>query len=138
MDTNADNPPFEPDAPAATDAAASETSAIDNSKFRKVPLTTPIMRGETAIAEVTVRKPMGGDLRGCSAPNILMMDMDTMLTILPRVTMPPLLPFELETAVDPLDLMELVGAVKGFFMTAQEKAMVEAMQAQAGTIPTGS
>ena len=118
--------------------AQAEPAALDTSKFRKVTLTTPIMRGEQVIAELTVRKPMGGDLRGVTAPNILMMDMDTMLTILPRVTMPPLLPFELDTAVDPLDLMELVGAVKGFFMTAQEKAMVEAMQASAGAIPTGS
>lgn len=111
--------------------AATETSEVDTSKFRKVTLTSPIMRGEQVIAEVTVRKPMGGDLRGTTAPNILMMDMDTMLTILPRVTMPSLLDVELHNAVDPLDLMELVGAVKGFFMTAQEKAMVEAMQAQA-------
>lgn len=119
-----------PDAPAA---AAPEPTQEPGWKtgFHKITLTSPIMRGETAINEVTVRRPMGGDLRGCSPQGLLNVEIDTMFKVLPRVTMPPLLLHELEQSVMPADLMEMVAAVKDFFTTPEERAFIARMQARA-------
>jgi hypothetical protein len=121
-----------PDAP-ATIAAAPEQPQEPGWKtgFHKIPLTTPIKRGETEITEVIVRRPMGGDLRGCSPQGLLNVEIDTMFKVLPRVTMPPLLLHELEQSVMPADLMEMVAAVKDFFTTPEERAFIEQMQARA-------
>lgn len=91
-----------------------------------VALTVPIARGGAEpIATVAVRKLSAGALRGLALTKVITMDVSTMLTLLPRVTEPALLPDEV-AALEPADLLALSGAVVGFFMTASQAAEAEA------------
>lgn len=91
-----------------------------------VTLVAPIARaGAEAISAVAVRKPSAGALRGLTLTKVITMDVSTMLTLLPRVTEPALLPDEV-AALEPADLLALSGAVVGFFMTASQAAEAEA------------
>ncbi|PJN95363.1 phage tail assembly protein [Amaricoccus sp. HAR-UPW-R2A-40] len=95
-----------------------------------VTLSTPIVRTGAAepFAAVAIRKPTAGALRGLMLTKVITMDVSTMLTLLPRVTEPALLPDE-TAALDPADLLALSTAVVGFFMTPAQAAEVEAAQA---------
>lgn len=75
----------------------------------------PIKRGETEISEVTLRKPNTGALRGLKMVEILRMDVNSMLLLLPRISEPALLPAE-AGELDPADLMQLSNEVVSFFM----------------------
>lgn len=91
----------------------------------KTTLEQPVKRGAETIAEVTLRKPNSGELRGMKLTNLLQMDVGSMITLLPRITNPALTPDEV-AELDPADLMALAGEVVGFFMTAQARAEMEA------------
>jgi hypothetical protein len=112
-----------------------ETEAAGPARFVTVNLTAPIRRGETEIATLNVRRPQAGELRGLALGDILNTDITALLTLLPRVTEPPLTSAEVN-ALDPEDFAELGGAVRGFFMTAGERAMVETMMAQHQPVKT--
>lgn len=75
----------------------------------------PIKRGETEISEVTLRKPNTGALRGLKMLEIMRMDVNSMLMLLPRISEPALLPAE-AADLDPADLMRLSNEVVSFFM----------------------
>lgn len=90
-----------------------------------ITLASPVARGRETIAEVAVRKPTSGALRGMKLTNVLTMDVSTMLVLLPRVTEPALLPDEVADLA-PADLLALSAAVVGFFMTPAQAAQVEA------------
>lgn len=89
-----------------------------------VPLDQPLMRGETIIATVAVRKPMAGDLRGIKLTELLALDVESVQKLLPRITTPNLLPHEV-VQLDPADLTELATKVAGFFV---RKSVREAFQ----------
>lgn len=99
---------------------------IDNGKFKTVKLVEPVVRGETSIAELTLRKPSSGELRGLNLQDIYSLDVGAIITITTRTSNPPLTIDEAE-ALDPADLMEIGGTIRGFFMTAAEKAAMETM-----------
>ena len=82
-------------------------------------LIQPIQRGETVIAEVAVRKPDTGAMRGLKLTDVLQMDVNSMVRLLPRVTEPALMPSEVEALQLP-DLLALSSEVVGFFMTAEQ------------------
>lgn len=88
-----------------------------------VTLSTPVSRGDTKIAAVTVRKPTAGSLRGLNLRNVLTMDVSSMIVLLPRVTEPALLPDEVG-ALEPADLLALSAEVVGFFMNPSQAAQV--------------
>ena len=96
----------------ATPAAEGEVS---------VTLETPIQRGDTTIACVTLRKPKSGELRGLKLSELLATDVDAMLTLLPRITRPTLVAHEL-AALDPVDLTQLAGEVAGFLLPKAARA----------------
>lgn len=95
-------------------------------RFTPVTLGTPVRRGETEIAELQIRKPKAGELRGLVLADILQTDVTALLTLIPRVTEPPLTSAEAND-LEPEDLAEIGGAIRGFFMTPAEKAMIETM-----------
>lgn len=97
--------------------------------FENVTLSVPLQRGETSIAALTIRRPKSGELRGLSLQDIMTTDIVAMLTLIPRVSEPPLTADE-ANALDPADLSEIAGTIRGFFMTKGEKAVMEAMAAQ--------
>lgn len=92
----------------------------------KITLEFPIARtGGDAITQVEVLKPSTGQLRGVKLIDIMQMDVSAILTILPRVTAPPLDPADI-AKLDPADLMQLGGALVSFFGTREDQAEMQA------------
>lgn len=89
----------------------------------KVTLSTPIARKGGDINEVTLRKPKASTMRGLKIEDLFSTDVNSLLVLLPRITEPPLISAEIED-MEAEDLIELAGAVKGFFMSAEMKAAI--------------
>lgn len=111
-----------------TDTATVPTPA-KAATFETVDLADPITRGDTTIAQLQLRKPKAGELRGLSLQDVIGLDIGTLLKLLPRITEPALTDDEC-AALDPADLTECGGAIRGFFMTASERRMIEALVAE--------
>ncbi|MCF6221628.1 MAG: phage tail assembly protein [Robiginitomaculum sp.] len=69
--------------------------------MKKITLTKPIENGDKKITSVTLRKPNAGEMRGLSLAEVAMLDIDTLITLIPRITTPSIsevqaeaLPFE--------------------------------------------
>jgi len=80
-----------------------------------VELDTPILRGKTEITSVTVRKPQSGALRGTRLQALLDMDVNALITVLPRITTPALTTAEINE-MDPADLVSLSVEVVTFLL----------------------
>ena len=106
-----------------------EAPKPDKKKFITVPLEEPIVRGETSIEKVTLRKPGAGELRGLSLSDLITSDISAVLTVIPRISDPSLTQDEADN-LDPADLAQMGGAVRGFFMSKAEHAAVEQMIAR--------
>lgn len=78
-----------------------------------VQLVTPIVRGETTIASVELIKPNAGALRGTRLVDLAGSDVDALIVVLPRITLPNLTKSECLN-LDPIDLIELGGRVLAF------------------------
>jgi len=57
---------------------------MDNSI--SVKLANPVKRDEETIKKIELRKPKAGELRGLQLTSIQMQDIDTMITLIPRVS----------------------------------------------------
>lgn len=88
-----------------------------------VKLSTPIKRKGGDVTEVTLRKPKAGAMRGLKIEDLYSTDVNSLLVLLPRITEPTLIAAEIED-LESEDLIELAGAVKGFFMSAEMKAAI--------------
>ncbi len=82
---------------------------------RKVTLEEPIKRGEQEITELQVRKPGSGELRGLTFKALSELDIDTVIRLLPRVTVPPITEPE-AAALEPCDQLALGGEVANFLL----------------------
>jgi len=102
-------------APAAPPPEPTDAAAVT------VQLDEPIRRGDTAITSVTLRRPRAGELRGLHLTLLLQMQVDALVTLLPRITQPTLLKHELE-AMNPADLVQLGSEATGFFLTRAQTA----------------
>ena len=80
-----------------------------------VELDTPILRGKTEINSVTVRKPQSGALRGTRLQALMDMDVNALITVLPRITTPALTTAEINE-MDPADLVSLSVEVVTFLL----------------------
>lgn len=78
-----------------------------------VQLATPVVRGETVIHSVELIRPNSGALRGTRLVDLAGSDVDALIVVLPRITLPNLTPSECLN-LDPVDLIELGGRVIGF------------------------
>ena len=76
-------------------------------------LDTPIRRGTNTIESITLRKPNSGELRGVSLAELLQMDVNSLIKVLPRISTPTLTVVEV-SAMDPADLFALSSKVSGF------------------------
>ncbi|MDT3735550.1 MAG: phage tail assembly protein [Denitratisoma sp.] len=90
---------------------------------RSIALDTPIARGETTIASVTIRKPKAGELRGVTLTDLLQMDVTALTRVLPRITEPTLTEAEVAN-LDPADLTQMGTAVAGFLLPRAALAAV--------------
>ncbi|WVM88883.1 phage tail assembly protein [Halopseudomonas pachastrellae] len=78
-----------------------------------IELDEPIKRGTTEITEVTLRKPVSGELRGVSLMELAQMDVQALRKVLPRISSPSLTDVEV-ARMDPADLMQCGVAVASF------------------------
>ncbi|MRT40119.1 phage tail assembly protein [Enterobacteriaceae bacterium RIT702] len=81
---------------------------------------TPLKRGESEIKQVELIKPTAGSLRGVRLADLCQSDVDALLTVLPRITLPSLTKTECN-ALDPIDLISLGGKVIGFLQTKSDE-----------------
>jgi hypothetical protein len=105
-----------------SDTANAETARASHT----FPLAEPIKRGDASIDTLTIRKPNAGQLRGLSLQSLLSLDITSILTVVPRISMPPLTQPEAD-GIDPADLAEIGGAIRDFFMTRGERKLLEMM-----------
>lgn len=99
-------------------------------RFETITLSTPIVRGETRIEKIDLRKPRAGELRGgITLQDIITTDATALLKLIPRISNPPLTQAEAD-ALEADDFAEIGGAIRGFFMTSGEKQVIEAMMAE--------
>lgn len=105
------------------------TPVVDATRFQTITLAEPIRRGEQVIEKITLRKPKAGELRGLNLQQLISVDVATILQLLPRISEPVLIESECN-GLDPSDLTEIGGAIRGFFMTAGERRVLEAMIAE--------
>lgn len=85
-----------------------------------VVLETPLKRGETEIKQVELMKPNAGALRGVRLSDLAGSDVDSLITVLPRITQPALTKTECNN-LDPADLITLAGKVIGFLSPKSEE-----------------
>ena len=60
----------------------------DKQTEKTIQLDTPIKRGKTEITEIVLRKPQSGALRGTRLQAIMDMDVNAMMTVIPRISSP--------------------------------------------------
>ena len=83
-------------------------------------LDTPIKRGDTDITELSLRKPLAGELRGIALTDLIQMDVDALAKVLPRITTPALTEHEVGR-MDIADLMQAGIVVSGFLLPNASK-----------------
>ncbi|WP_130831098.1 phage tail assembly protein [[Erwinia] mediterraneensis] len=89
---------------------------IDTAPQQKtVTLDTPVIRGKEVITSVTLRKPQSGALRGTRLQALMDMDVNAMMTLIPRISLPALQPHEI-VEMDPADLLALSVEVVTFLL----------------------
>jgi len=101
-----------------------EVDAADLGKpglFEAITLQAPIRRKGGDIAEVTLRKPAAGELRGLSLVDLMKMDVNELTILLPRISQPTITADDVRK-LDPADLVELGGAVVGFLLKKEHTA----------------
>jgi len=101
---------------AATEQPDVKPLADDNT----VILDTPIRRGTTSIDSITLRKPNSGELRGVSLADLLQMDVNSLIKVVPRISAPSLTAIEV-TSMDPADLVALSTKITGFLLQKSAK-----------------
>ena len=100
--------------------AAALAEAVAQRDPNTVTLDTPIKRGNSEITEVTLRKPNSGELRGVSLAELLQMDVNSLIKVLPRISSPTLTTVEV-TSMDPADLVALSTKITGFLLQKSTK-----------------
>ncbi|QZA52577.1 phage tail assembly protein [Pseudomonas sp. 2hn] len=84
----------------------------------QVELDTPIKRGDTEIALVTLRKPTSGELRGLHLSELLQVDVASLIKLVPRIS--ELNEYEV-SRLDPADLFAIGTKVAGFLLQKRMK-----------------
>lgn len=85
-------------------------------------LDTPIQRGATTITDITLRKPLSGELRGLKLVDLLNGDVNATLRLVPRISQPTLT----EQEVAGLDIADLVLCADAVAVFLQKKVATPA------------
>lgn len=102
------------------DDATTPPALPTNPDIETVEFDNPIQRGDMVISEVNINKPKTGALRGLSLSDLLKLDVETVIKLVPRVSTPPLTEPEV-ASLDPVDLLSISTAVVGFFASKQQR-----------------
>ncbi len=81
----------------------------------EVTLSSPVKRGEQTIDLVKIREPRAGELRGLKMVEVAQLDVDSLMTLLPRVTLPQLHATEIEQ-MPPADFFALATEIANFLV----------------------
>jgi len=92
-----------------------EVLSTDKPTTVTVALETPIVRGQQTVSEVSLRRPLSGDLRGLALADIARLEVTALGKLLPRISTPTLTEADV-ARLDPADLLALGGEIAGFFM----------------------
>lgn len=85
-----------------------------------VTLDNPILRGDSTIAELVITEPKAGSLRGLSLADLMKLDIDTIIKLVPRVASPTITEHELAD-LSVADFTKVSTAVIGFFAPKGER-----------------
>lgn len=97
-------------APAELPKAITETVELD----------TPLTRGSQSVTELTLRKPTAGELRGLALTDVLQMQTDALIRLIPRLSTPSLTEAEVRQ-MNPADLVQCGSEIAGFLLTKQAR-----------------
>lgn len=100
-----------------------QSAPAKNFNEETIALDTPIIRGETEISTLTLRKPASGELRGVSLVDLANMDVLSLRKVLPRITTPTLTDAEIGR-MDPADLLQCGVAVGSFLLKKSDREAV--------------
>ncbi|WP_110675914.1 phage tail assembly protein [Salinicola sp. RZ23] len=89
-----------------------------------VELDTPVVRGEQRIAEIALRKPSAGELRGVNLADVLQMQTDALIKLIPRLSQPSLTDHEARQ-MDPADLVQCGSEIAGFLLSKRARGETE-------------
>lgn len=107
------------------DEESKKQSLPQDPNLETVTLDTPIIRGDTVISQITIRKPKAGSLRGLSLTDVLKLEFDAIAKLVPRVAFPVLVEHDLAD-MDLADFTKVATAVVGFFASPAERAKAKA------------
>ena len=85
-----------------------------------IELDSSIQRGEQTIDSLTLRKPTAGELRGVNLSDVLQLQTDALIKLIPRLSSPSLTEHEVRQ-MDPADLVQCGGEIAGFLLTKRAK-----------------
>lgn len=88
---------------------------------KSVTLDTPVIRGKTHIATLTIRKPTAGELRGIKLQSLMESDTNSIMTLLPRITSPALTAQEVSN-MDASDLWVIGNEIVYFLLPKSVRA----------------
>lgn len=79
-----------------------------------------VTRGAEVIKTITLRKPKTGQLRGLNLSEVLNIDINAHIKLLPRITNPAITAAEVAD-LDPADFTTLASGVLRFFVSTTDK-----------------
>ena len=94
-----------------------------------ITLETPIRRGDQVISQIALRKPKARELRGLQVQSLVQGDVNAVMALIPRISMPTLVAQEVED-LSIEDLGVISGVVLGFFMSKADLAMMARVMGQ--------
>lgn len=94
-----------------------------------ITLETPIRRGDQVISQIALRKPKARELRGLQVQSLVQGDVNSVMALVPRISMPTLVAQEVED-LSIEDLGVISGVVLGFFMSKADRDMMARVMGQ--------
>lgn len=103
-----------------TDTTAAADVVVDPNTIH---LDEPIKRGTQKIDAVTLRRPAAGELRGVQLGMLMMLDVDMIRLVLPRISSPSLTTHEVNQ-LDPTDILAMGIRIQSFFTSKAERGFL--------------
>lgn len=91
-----------------------------------IDLEHPIIRGDQKIEAVTLRKPASGEMRGLTLQALGQSDVTSLITLIPRISEPPLTTPEVE-AMQVEDFAACGNAVFDFFLKPSQREAIKTL-----------
>lgn len=87
-------------------------------------LTSPVKIDGKSVSSIALRRPQAGELRGLKMMDVMQMDTDAMISLLPRITQPSMTGAQV-AALDPADFVALAMRAMVFFAKPADLAALE-------------